>query len=158
MAKKRKAGGGRPSKLSFNKSKYEEISARLEQKQDTFRARRIADATSLTKEEKGELIKKLSDQQAARKEAAEIREIESLKEEKFAKSRTGVAISKIKRIAQKTADSTYSYSKKRIRKPRRILKKQKLIVSIPASTGKAPYIPTFMTYDIQQEKRSMFFD
>jgi hypothetical protein len=47
---------------------------------------------------------------------------------------------------------------KRLKKPRRILRKKQLHVNIPEHTGKAPYIPTFMTGVIQEEKRSMFFD
>jgi len=46
---------------------------------------------------------------------------------------------------------------KRMSKPKRVLRKQQLHVNIPANTGQAPYIPTFMSHQIQEEKRSMFF-
>ena len=48
-----------------------------------------------------------------------------------------------------------SYLDKRLKKPKKIFKHEQLTVDI--SERNAPYIPTFMTYDIEEEKRSMFF-
>jgi hypothetical protein len=59
-----------------------------------------------------------------------------------------------KKLSKKISGISKSLSK-RLKKPKRILRSQQLQVNI--NPRNAPYIPTFMSNTIQEEKRSMFF-
>ena len=95
---------------------------------------------------------------ADRKDAkAKEKTLKQLEKEKFKQSRVGVMKRKLDAATTRISNKLQAYTTKRLNKPRRILRKQKLYVHIPADVGQAPYIPTFMKQQVEEEKRNMFF-
>jgi len=93
---------------------------------------------------------------ADRKDAkAKEKTLKQLEKEKFKQSRVGVMKRKLDAATGRIASKLHHVAGKRLKKPKKIFKHEQLTVDI--SERNAPYIPTFMTYDIEEEKRSMFF-
>ena len=76
----------------------------------------------------------------------------------YSKTTIGKTEANVSKVIAGASRFVGRYTRRKLSKPKRVLRSKQLHVNIPVTMGRnAPYIPTFMGHEIEEEKRSMFF-
>ena len=141
MAKKKSKSIPAP-RITYSREKYENAKYNL----DLYQAENKKEIKQIEKDRTKQLEK---------------RDLENLKKEKFKQSRTGVVVRRVDAATERISGKISRFMSKRLSKPRRIMRHQRLAVDLGDANYRAPSVlgdeNRFFTGHMEEEKRSMFF-